>query len=135
MIISNHYNKQITIDFRAIKDDPYGRHKIASITNELGKRISPDIAPSKLANRLDNELNEQWEGKDVTIVVNGENLSVTIKGSEGQEILSKKSCLLGLLNLQLPSFDRAQRLQKLDSEMQDLWKDVIKTQGKRKIED
>ena len=134
MHIANNYNKTIVIKFDAIKNDPYGRHRIASITNEVGKRITPEITPGKLAKRIDNEINEQWEGKDVTIVVNSDDLNVTVKADGREEELSKKSCLLSMFNLRPPSFDKDERLEKLDCEMKDLWKDVIKTQGKRRIE-
>ncbi len=128
------YNKQITINFPAIKDDPYGRHRIASITNEIGKRIPSIIHRSKLAERIDNEIDERWEGKDVTIVVNSDDLSVTVKAGGRKEELRRKSCLLGMFNLQPPSFHLDERLKALDSQMKDLWKAVVKTQGKKRIE-
>lgn len=126
-------NKQINIDLRAIEDDPFGRHQIVSMTNELGKQVLFEGDRNQLAQTIDTEMSKKWKGQDVTIVINGEELSVTVQAGGKKEDLSNKSCLLNRLSLKTPSFKEKERLKKLNSYMKELWKDLLKIRGKKII--
>ncbi|MBS0615302.1 MAG: hypothetical protein JSR58_01965 [Verrucomicrobia bacterium] len=134
MNIIDNYNKQITIEFSAINNDPFGRHKISSVTNELGKLVFYEGDLQKLAQRIDKEIGEEWEGRDLSILINSEDLSIHLKSGKKQEELTRKAFWFDLFELQPRSLPIDERLKKLAIYEKELWKDIISMRGAEKVE-
>ncbi len=128
------FNNQVVIDFRAIQGDPRGRHRIESITNEVGMRIISCADRTILAKKIDKEIAGSWKGRDVKIIIDSNDLSVSIQDAEERQEIVERSFLIDMFNLKPHSFDVEKRIAKLQLVVNDLWKDIVELRGKEDIE-